>query len=178
MLRKEGTHLFWAGNGGIDRGNNFCVCCSASSPASPFSDVCCGTDTWGYCQRWGLGRVCAPLGRMGNGDGQKKFCVFLKRFSLFVIRDIPFLGSSISFFDIPIRPDSGSPNKGLVRANEHLWFQLNSGISETPNAVARTTPLTYIHDLCYAPFLVPTSAIFLINPSCLSHYRGARSRWV
>ncbi len=80
MLRKEGTHLFWAGNGGIDRGNNFCVCCSASSPASPFSDVCCGTDTWGHCQRWGPGRVCAPLGRAGNGDGRKKFLCFLKKF--------------------------------------------------------------------------------------------------
>ncbi len=45
---------------------------------------------------------------------RKSFCVFLKSFSLFVIRDIPFLGSPISFFDIPIRPDSGSPNKGFL----------------------------------------------------------------
>src|SRR5216683_3201029 len=130
----------------IDRENNFRICCSASSPASPFSDVCCGTDTWGHCQRWGPGQVFAPLRHTGNGDGRKKFCVFLKSFSLFVIRDIPFLGSLISFFDIPIRPDSGSPNKGFFTANEHLQFQLNSVISGTPNATARTTPLTYIHD--------------------------------
>ena len=31
----------------------------------------------------------------------------LKSFSLFVIRDIPFLGSPITFFDIPMRTDSG-----------------------------------------------------------------------
>jgi hypothetical protein len=43
----------------------------------------------------------------GNGDGRKKFSVFLKSFSLFVIRDIPFLGSPITFFDIPMRTDSG-----------------------------------------------------------------------
>ena len=64
--------------------------------------ISCGTD---------LGPLPALGTRLGvgtgNGDGWKKFSIFLKSFSLFVIRDIPFLGSPITFFNILMRTDSG-----------------------------------------------------------------------
>jgi len=111
-------------------GTIFKLSCSALSPASPFLCMaltpgvtasvgdragCVGVGngdgrkkfrvalTWGHCQRWGPGRVWAREMVMAG----KSFSVFLKSFSLFVIRDIPFLGSPITFFDIPMRTDSG-----------------------------------------------------------------------
>jgi len=71
-----------------------------------------GNPQFGGC-RTGPG-LCTHTGT-GNGDSRKKFFCFVKSFSLFVIRDIPFLGCPVSFFDIPIWTDSGWPNKGFLQ---------------------------------------------------------------
>jgi len=137
MFRKKRTHLFRAGNGGRDRGNNFRVVLLCLKSSLTFFVwhwhlgsllvlgtrwVCghgkwwwlekfCVALTWGHCQRWGPGWVWAWEIVIAG----KRFSVFLKSFLLFVIRNIPFLGSPITFFDIFIRTDSEWPNKGIFQ---------------------------------------------------------------
>ena len=134
MLRKERTHLFWAGNGGRDRGNNFRGVLLSLESSLTFSvwhwhlgslpvlgtgpGVGVGNGGWhwhlGSLPALGTGPGVCPLRRGKWWCPEKNLC-FLKTFSLFVIRDIPFLGCPVSFFDIPIWTDSGWPNKGFLQ---------------------------------------------------------------
>ena len=94
--------------------------CSASSRASPFSDVCCGTDTAlcpGLTHRptvtASVGDRAGPVHHTGagNGDCRKKICHLKKYFTILVIRDIPFWGSQSPFSISPY----------VFTQGHHIW---------------------------------------------------------